>query len=128
MSEATASRSVDAIAAAGRFDVVVAGVAGISRAHAQRLISDGRALVDGRRARASDRLRGGERINVELSAPPDTSLQPESIPLRVAYEDEAMLIVDKPAGLVVHAGAGHHGPTLVDAVAGRITAATPPGG
>ena len=122
MSEATASRSVDAIAAAGRFDVVVAGVAGISRAHAQRLISDGRALVDGRRARASDRLRGGERINVELSAPPDTSLQPESIPLRVAYEDEAMLIVDKPAGLVVHPSAGHASGTLVNALLGRSLA------
>ncbi|HET6744599.1 MAG TPA: S4 domain-containing protein, partial [Candidatus Limnocylindria bacterium] len=102
MSEAaaSASRTVDGVAPAGRFDLAVSSVAGISRAHAQRLIGDGRALVDGRRARASDRLRGGERIQVELSAPPDTSLRPESIPLRLAYEDEAMLIVDKPAGLV----------------------------
>ena len=55
----------------GRLDLAVSGVAGISRAHAQRLISDGRAHVDGRRGRASDRLRGGETIEVELSAPPD---------------------------------------------------------
>lgn len=116
---APASRTVDGVAAVGRFDIAVSTVAGISRAHAQRLIGDGRALVDGRRARASDRLRGGERITVELSAPPDTSLRPESIPLRLAYEDEAILIVDKPAGLVVHPSAGHASGTLVNALLGR---------
>ena len=114
-----AARTVEGAAIAGRFDVAVAEVGEISRAHAQRLISDGRARVDGRRARASDRLRGGERISIELSAPPDTSLRPESIPLRVAYEDETMLIVDKPAGLVVHPSAGHASGTLVNALLGR---------
>ena len=73
---ATPPRIVDGVAEAGRLDLAVSGVAGISRAHAQRLISDGRALVDGRRGRASDRLRGGERIEVELSAPPDQDLRP----------------------------------------------------
>jgi 23S rRNA pseudouridine1911/1915/1917 synthase len=97
-------------------------VAGISRAHAQRLIGDGRALVDGGRRRASDRLVGGERVTVELTAPPDESLRPEAIPLRVAYEDETMLIVDKPAGLVVHPSAGHDGGTLVNALLGRAEA------
>jgi 23S rRNA pseudouridine1911/1915/1917 synthase len=120
VSEATAeARIVEGEATPGRFDVAVASLAGISRAHAQRLISDGRARVEGRRARASDRLRGGERISVELSAPPDTSLRPESIPLRVAYEDAAMLIVDKPAGVVVHPSAGHASGTIVNALLGR---------
>jgi 23S rRNA pseudouridine1911/1915/1917 synthase len=119
---ASAPRTVEGAATAGRFDLAVSGLAGISRAHAQRLISDGRARVDGRRARASDRLRGGERISVELSAPPDTSLRPESIPLRLAYEDESMLIVDKPAGLVVHPSAGHGSGTLVNALLGRAQA------
>jgi 23S rRNA pseudouridine1911/1915/1917 synthase len=119
---AEAGRVVNGQAAAGRFDVAVAEVGGISRAHAQRLISDGRARVDGRRARASDRLRGGERISVELSAPPDPTLRPESIPLRIAYEDETMLIVDKPAGLVVHPSAGHASGTLVNALLGRAQA------
>ena len=114
-----ADRVVEGAAPAGRVDVAVASVAQISRAHAQRLIGDGRALVDGRRRRASDRLAGGERLSVELSAPPDESLAPESIPLRVAYEDEAMLIVDKPAGLVVHPSAGHGTGTLVNALLGR---------
>jgi 23S rRNA pseudouridine1911/1915/1917 synthase len=117
-----AARTIDGQASPGRFDLAVAEVGGISRAHAQRLISDGRARVDGRRARASDRLRGGELISVELSAPPDTSLRPESIPLRVAYEDATMLIVDKPAGLVVHPSAGHASGTLVNALLGRAAA------
>lgn len=115
-------RVVTGAASSGRFDLAVSAVAGISRAHAQRLISDGRALVDGRRARASDRLRGGEEIRVELSAPPDPTLHGESIPLRIAYEDEAMLIVDKPAGLVVHPSHGHATGTLVHALVGRAEA------
>jgi 23S rRNA pseudouridine1911/1915/1917 synthase len=112
-------RVVEGAATAGRVDLAVAALAGISRAHAQRLIGDGRALVDGRRRRSSDRLLGGERISVELSAPPDATLEPESIPLRVAYEDATMLIVDKPAGLVVHPSAGHGSGTLVNALLGR---------
>lgn len=121
MTDASAlgDRTVIGTGVAGRFDLAVSAVAEISRAHAQRLISDGRALLNGRRARASDRLRGGERITVTLSAPPDPSLVPESIPLRIAYEDTAMLIVDKPAGLVVHPSAGHATGTLVHALLGR---------
>ena len=116
---AALERTAEGPAPAGRVDVAVAAVAGISRAHAQRLIGDGRALVDGARRRSSDRLVGGERISVELSAPPDESLQAESIPLRVAYEDGAVLVVDKPAGLVVHPSAGHGTGTLVNALLGR---------
>ncbi len=112
-------RLVTGAATSGRFDLAVSAVAEISRAHAQRLISDGRALVDGPRARASDRQRGGELIRVELSAPPDPTLLGESIPLRVAYEDASMLIVDKPAGLVVHPSHGHSTGTLVHALVGR---------
>jgi 23S rRNA pseudouridine1911/1915/1917 synthase len=116
------SRVVSGPAAPGRFDLSVAAVGEISRAHAQRLIGDGRALVDGRRGRSSDRLRGGEEISVELSAPPDPTLVPEVIPLAVAYEDATMLIVDKPAGMVVHPSAGHPSGTLVHALLGRARA------
>ena len=112
-------RTVEGVAPPGRFDLAVASVAAISRAHAQRLIGDGRALADGARRRASDRLAGGERITVVLSAPADESLVPESIPLEVAYEDDDLLVVDKPAGLVVHPSAGHGGGTLVNALLGR---------
>ena len=110
---AALERMAEGPAPAGRVDVAVAAVAGISRAHAQRLIGDGRALVDGARRRSSDR------ISVELSAPPDESLLAESIPLAVAYEDDQLLVVDKPAGLVVHPSAGHGSGTLVNALLGR---------
>ena len=113
------ARTIEGIAPAGRVDLAVSAVGGISRAHAQRLIGDGRALIDGARRRSSDRLAGGERVTVELSAPPDESLIAESIPLVVAYEDADMLIVDKAAGLVVHPSAGHGAGTLVNALLGR---------
>ena len=119
---ALGDRVVTGAGSIGRFDLAVSAVAGVSRAHAQRLISDGRALVDGRRARASDRLRGGEEIRVELSAPPDPTLHGEAIPLEIAYEDASMLIVDKPAGLVVHPSHGHATGTLVHALIGRAEA------
>jgi 23S rRNA pseudouridine1911/1915/1917 synthase len=112
-------RVVTGSAPPGRVDLAVASVAAISRAHAQRLIGDGRALVDGRRRRSSDRLLGGEAISVELSAPADRRIEPETIPLQIAYEDDELLIVDKPAGLVVHPSAGHAGGTLVNALLGR---------
>ena len=115
-------RVVTGEASGGRLDLAVSAVAGISRAHAQRLISDGRATVDGRRGRASDRLRGGESIRVELSAPADPSLRGETIPIRIAYEDAAMLIVDKGAGMVVHPSHGHASGTLVHALVGRAEA------
>ena len=114
-----AARRVTGRAAPGRVDLAVAAVAGVSRAHAQRLIGDGRALIEGRRRRASDRLHGGERISVELQPVVDTSIEPESIPLSIAYEDATMLIVDKPAGLVVHPSHGHATGTLVHALVGR---------
>jgi 23S rRNA pseudouridine1911/1915/1917 synthase len=107
------------IAPPGRTDVAVAAIAGISRAHAQRLLGDGRALIDGERRRSSDRLRGGEQVAVELSAAVDSSLIGEDIPLTVVYEDDDLLVVDKPAGLVVHPAAGHAGGTLVNALLGR---------
>ena len=119
MSAEVEDRTVEGPAPAGRVDLAVSAVGGISRAHAQRLLGDGRALVDGVRRRSSDRLTGGERVTVELTAPPDDSLVAESIPLVIAYEDETMLIVDKPAGLVVHPSAGHASGTLVNALLGR---------
>ena len=123
---ALGDRVVTGKASPGRLDLAVSAVAGISRAHAQRLISDGRATLDGRRGRASDRLRGGETIRVALSAPADPTLRGEPIPLRIAYEDTAMLIVDKPAGLVVHPSHGHATGTLVHALVGRAEASGEP--
>jgi 23S rRNA pseudouridine1911/1915/1917 synthase len=116
---ASGERILEGPAPAGRVDVAVAAVAGISRAHAQRLLGDGRALVDGRPRRASDRLTGGEQLRITLSAPPDPTLVPEAIPIQVVYEDDDLLVVDKPAGMVVHPSAGHPTGTLVHALLGR---------
>jgi 23S rRNA pseudouridine1911/1915/1917 synthase len=83
-----------------------------SRGLAERLIADGAVLVDGERRAKSHRLVGGEDVLVEL--PPDAApLVPEEMNLSVAWEDEHLLVVDKPAGVVVHPGAGHDTGTLV---------------
>ena len=95
---------------------VVSQLPELSRARVQQLIEAGRVQVDGRPARASLRLKGSEAIDVEVPAPEPVALQAEAIPLQVVYQDPQLLVVDKPAGLVVHPGAGHRGGTLVNAL------------
>jgi 23S rRNA pseudouridine1911/1915/1917 synthase len=86
-----------------------------SRGAASRLLDAGAVLVDGRTYSKSHRLAGGERIELVQQETVGARLQPgtSSVPLRIAYEDEHLLVVDKPAGLVVHPGAGHASGTLV---------------
>jgi 23S rRNA pseudouridine1911/1915/1917 synthase len=84
-----------------------------SRAVAERLIRDGAVLVDGRARAKSHRLEGGEELELDAPAPQPSGLQPEPMDLDVPYEDEHLLVVDKPAGLVVHPAAGHATGTLV---------------
>ena len=98
----------------GRLDRALAARPEVgSRAVAERLIAAGDVLVDGQARSKSQRLEGGEEIVVELPAEAGP-LEPEQMELRVAFEDEHLLVVDKPAGLVVHPGTGHReGGTLV---------------
>jgi 23S rRNA pseudouridine1911/1915/1917 synthase len=84
-----------------------------SRAVAERLVRDGTVLVDGRARSKSHRLDGGEELEFEPPAPRPSGLEPEEMDLTIPYEDEHLLVVDKPAGLVVHPAAGHHTGTLV---------------
>jgi len=84
-----------------------------SRAVAERLVRDGAVLVDGRARAKSHRLEGGEELEFEPPAARPSELEPEEMDLVVPYEDEHLLVVDKPAGLVVHPAAGHHTGTLV---------------
>jgi 23S rRNA pseudouridine1911/1915/1917 synthase len=84
-----------------------------SRAAAERLVAAGNVLVDGAPRPKSHRLSGGEELELELPERRGTALVPEEVPLRVAYADEHLLVVDKPAGVVVHPGAGHTRGTLV---------------
>jgi 23S rRNA pseudouridine1911/1915/1917 synthase len=84
-----------------------------SRAAAERLVEAGAVLVEGVARAKSHRLSGGEEVELEAPAAAPSSLEPEEMSLRVAYEDEHLLVVDKPAGLVVHPAAGHARGTLV---------------
>ena len=88
----------------------------LSRSQARRLIDDGDALVDGRPARASHRLRPGEKVTLRRPPPHPSGIVPEEIPLAIFYEDESILVVDKPAGMVVHPAAGNPRGTLVNAL------------
>src|SRR5262245_46561683 len=98
---------------------LAAAQADLSRSRLQGLIREGRVLVNGQTARASMRLRGGDQIHVELPAERAVALAPEEIPLAILYEDESILVVDKPAGMVVHPGAGVASGTLVHALLHR---------
>jgi 23S rRNA pseudouridine1911/1915/1917 synthase len=105
----------------GRVDRLVADATGLSRSHVQKLISDGRLTVDGEPLRANAIVSAGTEVRLDVPEPVVLDLAPApDIPLRIVYEDHDVLIVDKPAGLVVHPSPGHHdGGTLVNALLAR---------
>jgi 23S rRNA pseudouridine1911/1915/1917 synthase len=106
-------------AAGTRLDAYLAGALG-SRSRAQRLIEGGAVLVDGVRAPKRLLLAGGEAILVDEAADgPAAGTEPEPAPFAVAFEDEHLIVVDKPAGVVVHPARGHSHGTLAQALAGR---------
>jgi 23S rRNA pseudouridine1911/1915/1917 synthase len=90
-----------------------------SRAEAERLLASGAVRVDGELRAKSHRLVGGELVELDAGEPQDVALVPETRELPIAYEDEHLLVVDKPAGMVVHPSAGHSGGTLVQALLDR---------
>ncbi len=93
-----------------------------SRARLQEWIRSGGVLVSGLPSRASHTVRAGEAIEVEPAEPPPLRATAETIPLSILYEDDDLVAIDKPAGMVVHAGAGVHTGTLVNALLGRFDA------
>jgi 23S rRNA pseudouridine1911/1915/1917 synthase len=99
-----------------------------SRSRIQEWIKSGRVLVDGAPGRPSRVVRGAEIIELEPAQPAPLHAAPEDIPLTVLYEDEDLVAVDKPAGMVVHAGAGVHSGTLVNALLHRFAALSGVGG
>jgi len=113
--------SVPPAAAGQRLDQFLAAHLG-SRGAAERAVESG-ALVDGDRRAKSYRLAGGEVVDVPEREAPAPGPPPE--PPRIAWGDEHLLVVDKPAGLVVHPGAGHAGDTLVDALRGQVAGGDP---
>jgi 23S rRNA pseudouridine1911/1915/1917 synthase len=103
-------------AGAGRLDAVVASQLGVPRAEVQRAIARGRVLVDGVARQKSFPLAGGETVDADLQAPGD--LEPDPRPVPVLFEDDDLLIVSKPPGVVTHPTAGHRTKTLVNRLLG----------
>ncbi len=99
-----------------RLDCALAAIAGISRSQARRWIDGDRVRVNARPCRASQTVRLGDEL--EATPPPlvASRIEPEEIPLEVKYEDDQLIVIDKPAGIVVHPGPGHSSGTLVNAL------------
>ena len=107
-------------AAGERLDRFLAGLTELgSRAAAERLLHEGRVLVDGAPRSKSHRLTGGEEVELDIPDVRTSDLVPEELPLHVAHADEHLLVVDKPAGIVVHPSAGHAQGTLVHGLLGE---------
>jgi 23S rRNA pseudouridine1911/1915/1917 synthase len=115
--ERTLQIVVDAAQAGGRLDALIAAaVPELSRAQAQRLIEDGHVRFLSAAASKSARVREGDAIEVRVPAPTLLEVLPEPIPLAILFEDADVIVIDKPAGLVVHPAAGHASGTLVNAL------------
>ena len=102
----------------GRLDLFLADkLAGLSRAQVQKVIGGGGVRVGSYARKAGYKLKAGDHIAVEYEVPPSEGvLLPEDIPLKVIYQDAEVIVIDKPAGLVVHPGAGHAAGTLANAL------------
>jgi len=110
---------------AGRVDRYVADATGLSRSYVQKLISDGRLTTAGEALRANAIVGPGTELRLDVPEPIALDLSPApEIALRVVYEDDDLLIIDKPAGLVVHPAPGHAGGTLVNALLAHGTGST----
>jgi 23S rRNA pseudouridine1911/1915/1917 synthase len=110
------------VATTERLDRFLADQLPLSRSHAARLVAAGQVRVDGAVARASRHLAYRECVTVELpDATPLPTLGPAAIPITVVYEDDALAVIDKPAGLVVHPAPGHWDDTLLNALVARGT-------
>lgn len=96
--------------------VLVNRLPDLSRTQIQRLLKEGKISVNGRPAKANLRMAGGEEVVITLPEAEESDIIPEPISLDIRYEDEDMLIINKPAGMVVHPAPGHSSGTLVNAV------------
>ncbi len=88
----------------------------LSRAALQRLIREGRVRINHQPVKSSHKIKPGDRITMEVPRPEPIDLRPEPLPLEILYEDESLLVLNKPAGLVVHPAPGHWSGTLVNAL------------
>ncbi|WP_425147329.1 RluA family pseudouridine synthase [Deinococcus sp.] len=124
----TAVPSLSLVAQAGRLDSVLSELSGVSRSQVGGWIAGGRVRVAGTVAtRASLKLRGGEKIEVDVPPPAPAQVAPEDLPLEIIYEDEALIAVNKPPGMVTHPAPGVVSGTLVNALLGRMNLPTQQG-
>jgi 23S rRNA pseudouridine1911/1915/1917 synthase len=121
-SRVSRSFSVPDESAGARLDVFLVSVlAGHSRSNIQRLIKDGHVRVDGRGAKANQAMKTGQSVAVDVPEPVEPGPQPEALPLPILYQDRDLIVVDKPAGMVVHPAAGHASGTLVNALLHHVS-------
>ena len=98
-----------------RLDAFLArSVENLSRSGAQKLIEGGNVLLRGKQGKKNDKLTAGDTVSVTVPAPKETDIVPTKMDLQIAYEDEDVLVINKPKGLVVHPAAGHEDDTLVN--------------
>jgi len=101
----------------GRLDLFMARQnLGLTRNQIQKLLEAGHIKLNGHEAKAAYKIRVGDCIEIEIPAPASLETKPEAIPLEILYQDKHVALIDKPAGLVVHASAGHSEGTLVNAL------------
>ncbi|HET6230514.1 MAG TPA: RluA family pseudouridine synthase [Longimicrobiaceae bacterium] len=105
----------------GRLDAWLAEHAGLSRNRAVQLIDEGRVLVNGAVLRKKDKPQPGDRIEVHLPAPEPSHIGAEDIALAIVYQDDDLLVIDKPAGMVVHPAVGNRTGTMVNALLHAVT-------
>ena len=109
---------IDIDDAGKRLDALLAEhIEGWSRSRLQRLIENGDVLVNDKEVKASYKLRAGDEIDIDLTEEPAARFEPENIPLDIVFEDEYLAVINKPAGMVVHPGAGVSSGTLANALA-----------
>lgn len=117
MTEIIKELLVDPEDAGQRIDSFIAGrLEGYTRSRTAKLITEGLVLLDGKKAKAGNKVKSGDRVIVRIPEAKPTTLEPEDIPLKIVYEDECVIVVDKPAGMVAHPSAGHPTGTLVHAL------------
>ena len=112
-----------------RLDAYLArSVPDLSRSGAQKLLEDGNVTLNGKKAKKNDRLNPGDQVQVEIPEPQPVNIAAKDIPLEIVYEDNDVLVINKPKGLVVHPAAGHQDDTLVNgllfAKAGELSGIT----
>ena len=113
-----------------RIDNFASQSTGLSRSRAAKLVEDGLVLINGKTVKPSAKLRLGEEISIRLPepAPEDDTLLAEDIPLKILFQDEHLVVIDKPAGLVVYPAAGHRSGTLMNALRYLVGPLSAPGG